>query len=244
MPSDFNQPLLTTAYAAFLQTLKDRDVDSITQCLGDPSNKPTGAFRYLRASNKFQEWDGSAWQDKVISVAGGGTGATSIGGVRTALGLGTMAVQNDNAVAINGGTINSCNSPGAYNLNASYLAAGTVAAARLGSGTANASTFLRGDSTWQTVVTDIPYGPDQGGIFTAVVGNIYNLVGSAYLGMPSVVGNGGRRIGFVNKGGSPWTIYLTGGETILGQNPWSFDFGQYSSVMLIADANGGKWDIF
>ena len=41
------------------------------------------------------------------------------------------------------------------NLNASNIASGTVPTARLGSGTANSSTFLRGDSTFQTVNTDL-----------------------------------------------------------------------------------------
>ena len=41
------------------------------------------------------------------------------------------------------------------NLNASAIASGTVPTARLGSGTANNTTFLRGDSTFQTVVTDL-----------------------------------------------------------------------------------------
>ena len=41
------------------------------------------------------------------------------------------------------------------NLNASNIASGTVPTARLGSGTANNTTFLRGDSTFQTVVTDL-----------------------------------------------------------------------------------------
>ena len=41
------------------------------------------------------------------------------------------------------------------NLNASQLASGTVPTARLGSGTASSSTFLRGDSTFQTINTDL-----------------------------------------------------------------------------------------
>jgi hypothetical protein len=36
-------------------------------------------------------------------------------------------------------------------LNASNLTSGTVPAARLGSGTANSTTYLRGDNTWQTI---------------------------------------------------------------------------------------------
>jgi len=41
------------------------------------------------------------------------------------------------------------------NLNASQISSGTVPTARLGSGTASSSTFLRGDSTFQTVNTDL-----------------------------------------------------------------------------------------
>ena len=47
------------------------------------------------------------------------------------------------------------NGSGLTALNASNLGSGTVPTARLGSGTASSSTFLRGDSTFQTVSTDL-----------------------------------------------------------------------------------------
>ena len=47
------------------------------------------------------------------------------------------------------------NGSGLTAINASNIGSGTVPTARLGSGTASSSTFLRGDSTFQTVVTDL-----------------------------------------------------------------------------------------
>ena len=47
------------------------------------------------------------------------------------------------------------NGSGLTALNASNISSGTVPTARLGSGTASSSTFLRGDSTFQTVSTDL-----------------------------------------------------------------------------------------
>lgn len=43
-------------------------------------------------------------------------------------------------------------------LNAGNLASGTVPTARLGSGTANSTTYLRGDNTWQTISSGLTIG--------------------------------------------------------------------------------------
>jgi hypothetical protein len=45
--------------------------------------------------------------------------------------------------------------------NASNLTSGTVAPARLGTGTANTTTFLRGDNSWQTISTAISAADNQ-----------------------------------------------------------------------------------
>jgi len=73
--------------------------------LSAPTNQPTGAIRYNRSDDTFEEWSGTAWVVIPIAVAGYGTGAATAAGARTNLGIGTMGVQNSNAIAVTGGTI-------------------------------------------------------------------------------------------------------------------------------------------
>lgn len=145
--SDYNTPTTATAYATVLTNLKDRDVDAITLCLSNPSNAVVGTMKWNRASNKFQEWNGAAFVDAVLSIAGGGTGAATASTARTALGLGTMAVQDSNAIAVTGGALSG------VGLNATDLTSGLVDQARLGSGAAGVgSKFLADNQTWGSPV--------------------------------------------------------------------------------------------
>lgn len=69
------------------------------------------------------------------------------------------------------------------NLNASALASGTVATARLGSGTANSSTFLRGDNTWANPLNGLTISSTTGALTitsgkTLTVSNTITLAGT------------------------------------------------------------------
>ena len=105
MCADWSNPLLTTQYDVFLAEMKERTVDSATMFLNAPSNQPTGSIKLLRSPIKLQEWTGAAWADRLLDLTGGGTGASTAAAARGNLGIGTMGVQNSNAIAVTGGTI-------------------------------------------------------------------------------------------------------------------------------------------
>ena len=106
--ADWVKPAITDLYTDTLDFLKARDNDAVTLNGGTATSLPIGAIKYDRIGRKFQEWNGTAWIDIVLSVGGGGTGGTTPGG--GGLGLGTMAVQNANAVNISGGVITTLSS--------------------------------------------------------------------------------------------------------------------------------------
>jgi hypothetical protein len=117
--ADWSSPGLGDLKVDVLTLLKERDVDAITLA-ESPTNPPTGAKRWVSASNKFQTWNGSAWVDLVIAIESGGTGGTTQATARTGLGLGTMSTQNSNAVSISGGALSGLTSIESYGNAAFY----------------------------------------------------------------------------------------------------------------------------
>lgn len=105
--ADWAEPTITTQYDVFVAEAKDRDVDSATMFLNAPTNPPNGAIRWNRSTNVFESYSTgtSTWTPIISGIAGGGTGGTTAATARTALGLGTMATQNANAVAVTGGAV-------------------------------------------------------------------------------------------------------------------------------------------
>lgn len=76
------------------------------------------------------------------------TGAISSANVTATLFTGSLTGTASNATNLN-------SQPGSFYTNATNLTTGTVPTARLGSGTANSTTFLRGDQTWAVPVANI-----------------------------------------------------------------------------------------
>jgi hypothetical protein len=113
--ADWSNPTITSNYVTFVDEVKNRDIDSITLSAYPLTNAPVNSIRLLRTPLKFQQWDGSAYVDLVLSIAGGGTGSNTPGGAGTALGLGTMAYQNANAVAVTGGSLTNISIHGPVN---------------------------------------------------------------------------------------------------------------------------------
>jgi hypothetical protein len=96
------------------------------------------------------------------SFTGSGSGLTSIPNSATtasaANGASTIVARDANgSFTANVGTFTTVSGAGGglTGINASNISSGTVATARLGSGTANASTFLRGDQTYATPTTAV-----------------------------------------------------------------------------------------
>ena len=137
----FNRPRLTQG-----------DVDGRSDPVrSTPTNHPLNSIRWNRTTKIFEEWNGTTWVAQVIGIPGGGTGAALPGDIATSLGLGTMSIQNANAVAITGGSIANIASSGAFTHNGSTF---SISSATGQAATIN-STF---SGAWGLAVMGVTHG--------------------------------------------------------------------------------------
>ena len=125
-----------------------------------------GLAKTIEAAVNTLENAGYAIDTSVVHLAG----AETITGAKTFSAATTMS---GNLTVTGGGVITGSGS-GITNLNASNLATGTAAAARLGTGTPSNTTWLRGDSTWAS-----NFGPNSqtGATYTILPTDTFLLCG-------------------------------------------------------------------
>lgn len=137
------------------------------------------------------------------------------------------------AAAINGSAITA--------LNASNLASGTVATARLGSGSASSTTFLRGDQAYASLCPETAVATSS--THSAALCTMIEANGTFTVTLPaaSTATNPGRNIiDIKNIGTGTITVARAGSDTIDGATSYSLSV-QYQSITLIANTAGNGW---
>jgi hypothetical protein len=92
------------------------------------------------------------------SFSGTANNSTNLGGLAASDYQTTAGLSANVATLTSNNSTNLNGQPGSFYTNATNLATGTVPTARLGSGTANAQTFLSGDQSYKTAVTSVTSG--------------------------------------------------------------------------------------
>lgn len=146
--ADWSRPNLDSLEIDVLDEIKARDNSLALMFYQEvDTNKPVNAIQYRWDQGVFKRWDGSSWVNTLISIQGGGTGASTALQARENLGT-------HNASNLTTGTINrdrlpnaSTSAKGASRLNDSTSSTSTTQAA-----TANAVRKAKSEAVPSSVI--------------------------------------------------------------------------------------------
>jgi hypothetical protein len=140
-------------------------------------------------------------------------------------------------------------SVGDTSIDGSDIASGTISTARLGSGTANATTFLRGDNTWAAPSgggSSFSWVEVTGTAQQAAVNNGYiaNNAARVVVTLPSVAAQGSIvRVAGLGAGG--WRVAQNAGQQIhyLGQSTTAGTSGLIESELTLTSSSKGTVEL-
>jgi hypothetical protein len=148
------------------------------------------------------------------------------------------------------------NAAGGGTLNASAIAAGTVATVRLGSGTASSSTYLRGDQTYATPVTSIAGTTNQitasastGGVTLSLPQSIHTGASPTFAG-GTYTSTGNTQVG-IEKTGSAYASSGSSGGAFYVKDNGDYQFQFYpnyvdgkATIVMGSPSRAGSFDFY
>jgi len=207
------------------------------------ANRPAGIgglLRYNTDLGQFEGYAGGVWGSLGTGSSGSGT-VTSVGlalpsifsvsgspvttsGTLTA----SLASESANSVfaapdgASGAPSFRALSASDVPSLDASKIASGTIAASRLGSGSAGSTTFLRGDGTWA-----VPSGGTGSSQWSSDTGGIDYAAGAVAIGTTA---HSNGKLNVVGSTGQYGVRAISGDSSTGGVIGWSQDSGSWASL--------------